>query len=298
MNMTMMKYTLIILSLWLNSNVTGQSYVDLINLTWDEGFMNDYDGGSNQARFYEMSADVTLPIVINENIALLTGFQYEQVNLDFESVGDDLKVHGMAIKVGASVNHGANWNGTYLLLPKISSDELTLEKKNNQVGAIALIKRNFSSQQNMRFGFYTNTELFGPFVVPLLGYYKATDKSEINILAPLAASYTYWANQNIAIGADFRGIIKSYQLNEQPGYLTKANNEVGAVVKVKWNKLIWQTIGGLTIGRNLRIYEDEDQLDMAVSALKFGDDRTQLNSDLNDGLFIKSSLIVRFPTGK
>ena len=277
--------------------LSGQSYVDLINMTWDEGFTNDYDNGTSKARFYEWSSDVTIPIVLPHNRAIITGFQYEQVNVDYDSNIIDLKTHGLALKIGLSTPHGKNWSGTYILLPKISADAINFEDQNLQMGAIVLIKRNYTPQQNLRFGFYTNTELFGPFIVPLVGYYQNTEKSEITLLAPLAAEYLYKLTPNTAIGASFRGIIKSYQLNDQTGYLSKANNELGIVAKLNFGKLVWQTIGGLTIGRNLRIYHDDDQLGMAISALKLGDNRTQLNQELSDGLFIKTSLILRFPTG-
>lgn len=280
----------------LSLKLYSQAYVDLVSVSWDEGFTNDYNNGTEQAHFYEWNADVTLPFVINETMAIITGFQHEQVNLIFNNKTADIQTYGTAVKIGISKTHSNIWSGTYILLPKISADEITLQTQNLQLGAFVLIKRNYSTYKNLRFGFYTNSELFGPFVVPLLGYYLKSERSEFSLLAPLAADYLYQVNNNFSFGASFKGIIKSYQLNSQTGYLTKANNELGLVAKIDYGILVWQIFGGTTIGRNFRIYQDSDQLGLAISALKLNDHRNQINHDYDDGLFMKTSLIFRIPT--
>jgi hypothetical protein len=275
---------------------SAQNYVDIINVSWDEGFQNDYGINGESGRFSELAADLTVPIVLSEKYVILTGLTYELVNLDFSDQTADLNVHGLGLKVGMSIKHSERWSGTYLSIPKISSDEISFSNDNLQVGWIALLKRILSSDRNYKLGFYSNSEIFGPFLVPLLGYYTKSDHYEINILAPLSAQLEYIFSDRFKSGIHFKGIIKSYELNQLNGYLTKANNEVSIATTLNIGKLVWLTNVGTTIGRNLRIYPDGSQLDFALSALKFGDDRVQSNDDLENGFFIKSGLMLRFST--
>ena len=173
---------------------------------------------------------------------------------------------------------------------------ISLGAENRQIGALLILKYHLASDSNLKFGCYTNSELFGPFMVPLIGYYHKSERHEINILAPLAANYQYQLTRGWNMGLDFRGIIKSYQLRGME-YLTKANNEIGVVSNLQAGKILFRTIIGSTIGRNFRTYNDHDQLDFGISAIKIGDERVQTNQDISNGLFIKSSLIIRFPTG-
>lgn len=292
-----MKKLLYLFTLLLTFSVYSQNHVDIVNIAWDEGFQNAYGTEGQTGRFTEWNADLTVPIVLSEKIALLSGITSEGINLAFtESSNDDIQVYGLGMKIGLNIKHSDKWSGTYLSIPKLSSDQLRFSSDNFQVGWIGLMQRSFTPYKNVKFGFYTNSELFGPFLVPLIGYYNKTDKWELNIMAPLAAQIEYLVSNQVKAGVHFKGIIKSYELNEQVGYLTKANNEVSLATSVQLGKLVWMTNFGTTIGRRIRIYEDEERMDFAMSALKFGDNREQLNEDLQDGLFIKTSLILRFST--
>ena len=291
-----MKKLILLPLMFICYQASTQSYLDILNINWDEGFNNSYGSGEETGRFSEFAADLTAPIVVNQNLAVLTGITSEIVSVDFSNTTPDLNVYGVGLKLGLNVTHNEKWSGTYLSIPKISADQLNFEKQNIQLGWIALLKRTVTPTQNFKFGFYTNSEIFGPFIVPLLGYYSLTDKWEINLLAPLSAQFEYLISQQIKTGVHFKGIIKSYELNEMPGYLTKANNEVSWATTLQWGKIVWLTNIGTTIGRNVRIYPDLSYMDFAISALKIGDDRVQINNDLADGFFIKTGLILRFST--
>ena len=45
---------------------------------------------------------------------------------------------------------------------------------------------------------------------------------------------------------------------------------------------------------NYEVYDNHDTIDLGLTAFTFGDDRTQLNPDLNGGLFVRLEAIYRF----
>lgn len=291
-----MKHYTVILLLLSYLSTSAQNYVDLLKVSWDEGNKTAFDDGNGTAQFREFAVDATVPIVLANNNAIITGALYERTSINAsESIGD-ISIQGLALKLGLNWRHSNNWSGTYLLLPKLSADKLSFAHNTMQLGAIVILKKTMDQYRNFKIGFYTNTELFGPFIVPLLGYYYIDEKKEINIMAPLSAELYYRITANTKAGINFKGIIKSYELIDQPTYLTKANNEVSLSFQTLRNKILFTLDGGRTIGRNVRSFVDDDKLGLAVSALKLGDERVQKNTDFEDGWFLKAGIAFRLST--
>jgi hypothetical protein len=98
-----MKKLLYLFTLLLTFSVYSQNHVDIVNITWDEGFQNAYGTEGQTGRFTEWNADLTVPIVLSEKIALLSGITSEGINLAFtassnyvfgaEILPDDIQVY-------------------------------------------------------------------------------------------------------------------------------------------------------------------------------------------------------------
>jgi len=284
----------LIMSFYLGYKSNAQQYVDLLKIEYNYTAPTQFDNSASQSTFNEFVVDFTFPIQLNEKISLLTGFNWERVNVS--PYPDSLLiVHGTLIKIGINQKLSGNWSTTLLFLPKFSSDLVKISKDDFQTGLWFLMKNEISKNKNFRFGAYINRELFGPLVVPLFGFYHQNNKMEVNLTLPLLADINYSLNSFAKVGAKFNGIVKSYHLNGRSvDYIVKANNELGAYLQFAKGPVNFQIVAGTSIGRSIRTYGENERIVMAISALKIGDNRVQQNIDFNDGLFIKSSIFYRF----
>src|SRR5690606_13764505 len=97
------------------------------------------------------------------------------------------------------------------------------------------------------------------------------------------------------IGSNFNAGVRSYNLSENNAYVVKKTNEIFGYLQFNINKsILIQTKAGYTIGRSYRTYNTNDKTDVGISAFRFGDNRTVLNPDFNDGAIFRVRLLYRF----
>ena len=147
-------------------------------------------------------------------------------------------VTGITLKMGTNIKHSDKWSGTYMLLPKVSSDLKEIGRDDFQLGAVALMKYTKSDHFNYKFGAYTNSELFGPFLVPILGFYylSPSDKFEAKVLLPLSVDLNYSFTKQARAGLNFKGQVRTYNLNkplfsETDRYLARSTNDIYTYVQ-------------------------------------------------------------------
>ncbi len=280
---------------FLTASCSGQAYFDLFKLEGAYSWPQAYNQLPAEAGFSEWTADLTLPIILKNGGALLTGFNAERISLQATADSLDLRLHGLSLKLGFQQKHGARWSGTWFLLPRLAADGGSLGGRDFQFGALGLL--NFQPRtpdEHFRFGLLVNSEFFGPFFVPLLGYYRKKSRLEVNVLLPSNAELGYYFSPDFRLSLKFAGGIRSYATgNNRAGYLVKINNEVGLAAYLRRGKVVGYAFAGRSLGRTFRMYDAGDQLALAVSLLKFGDDRRQLNEDFGDGMFVKAGVLVR-----
>jgi len=291
-----MKLSITICLLLLCSVLSAQNYVDLVRLDYDYGLPRSFEDDSDkQASVKEITADITIPIVLSKSLNLITGLNSEWINTTLYSSSTSQSLKSIMLKLGVNIKHSSKLSGTYILLPKISSDQLKIGKNNLQLGGLMLWKYSISESSAYKFGMYCNSDLFGPMIVPIFGFYKQKGKLETNLTLPLSADINYRIKSNTRIGLKFTGINKSYHLHKSPDqYVVKINNEIGPYIQVAFGRLNLSLQTGTTVLRSYRTYQVGDQVNYAISLYRPGDTRQQLNTDFKDGLFIKTSLIYRF----
>lgn len=294
----MMKSVFFSISFYLLSFVSfGQDYVDLARFHYSNTPQNNFDSIGGSTNVEDFGLDVTLPIQINDSNAFLTGFNIDQIKTKFHPTDNFRTVSSVNLKIGFNKKHSSKWSGTYMFLPKLSSDFKNLGSKDFQFGALALMK--YHKKENLKYniGIYYNGELFGPFIVPLLGiYYKSENgKFEANLTLPIWTDINYKVNNFMKIGANFAAFVRSYHLSENAAYIVKKSNDIFGYLQFNLAKsVLLQTKTGYTIGRSYKVYADNDKADLGLSAFRFGDDRTVLNPTFKDGLVFKIRLIYRF----
>lgn len=246
---------------------------------------------------------MNIPVPLKSGHALLFGFYGESITTSVNPVEANLNsVYTVNPRFGINYNHSEKWTGTYLLLPKLSSDFKNIGSKDFQLGALALWK--YKKRQNFawQFGLYYNGELFGPFFVPLFGFYhlSADGKFEANVRLPLAVDLNYRLKPWLQAGMEFSAFVRSYHINEPyqgnpENYLVKASNELFGYLHFNVTEnVILKTKVGYSIGRNYRVFDESDRVTFGLSAFRFGGDPKQLNADFQDGLIFRAELIYRF----
>ena len=297
-----MKHTLIQIILCLSFySLLSQNYIDLLKLNVNTSNLNRFDTSNSKTQVNEFGVDFTVPIKINESTSVISGLIYENIQTKLFSDGGTKSFGSNTLKLGMNKQFNERWSGTLVMLPKIASDYIALGKKDFQLGALSLFKFKRNNTLNYKLGLYYNTELFGPFFVPILGlYYLSPNKKlEANILLPLQADINYKPHTLLDLGFNFTGQTRSYHLNgaasEQNTYLTRTTNEFAFYVKFNLTKsLSFQTKFGKSFGRTYRVYDENDKVTFGLPAMFIGKSRKQLNTDFSDGMLLQFVLLYRF----
>ena len=295
----MKKIHFIIILLFWTTTAPAQDYIDLAKFDYAMTPTNTFDTTDATTTLYEMNGDLTAPIVINDHFTYLTGIIYENISASFDPGRKEESVTGLTLKLGANVKHNSKWSGTYMLLPKISSDFKKIANRDFQLGGVVLMKYLKTDHLNYKFGVYANSELFGPFIVPLAGLYylNSSEKFEANVLLPLSVDLNYSITKNARLGLNFKGQTRSYHLktttkSEADRYLVRSSQDLYTYFQYGTKNGLNVQLGiGRSLGRSYRIYNEKVSLGLPL--INFGDNRTQLNTDFSDSWLFKVAIFYR-----
>ncbi len=287
-------------------NALAQNYVDVLKVNVSTTPFNTFDSSTSQTKINHIDVDLTVPIKINERLSIISGAIFESMQTKLFA-NDNIKTFGSStLKLGANKQFNNNWSGTMVLLPKIASDYKNIAAKDFQMGAIGIMKYKKSDHLNYKFGLYYNSELFGPFFVPMVGMYylSPSKKFETNIMVPLQADANYKLHSLLTIGANFNGQIRSYHLTDitpayHSTYIARSTNEFYGYLKFNVTKsLSVQTKIGTSVGRSYKVYDENDKVTFGLPATFIGVKRQQLNSNFSNGLIFQATLLYRFHLDK
>ena len=288
-----------------SSGLSAQNYVDLAKFYYANTPANKFDSSEATTRVQEFGLDVNLPIVLKKDYVFLTGFTFGSSSARVSSLNEDVSsVYTVLLKVGMNIKHNDKWTGTYMFMPKLSSDLKKIGREDFQFGGLVLFDYSKRAKFKYRFGLYYNSELFGPYFVPLFGiYYKSNnDKFEINATLPVWADLNYRLANWFKVGVNFSGLTRTFNINEpqfseKGEYLVKQSNELFLYGQFElFKSIIIQTKIGYSLGRRYGIYDVKDKVGFGVLLFRIDDDRNQLNSEFADGLIFRVRLIYRFFT--
>lgn len=284
----------------------SQNYVDLLKVSASTTPYNTFDSSDVKTRLNELLVDLTVPVKINKGFSFLTGVIYEDIQTKLLADGITKNFGSTALKLGFNKQLTEKWSATLVALPKIASVPIatgnnSYSNKDFQMGGITLFKYKKRDNLNFKTGLYYNSELFGPFFVPMLGmYYQSPNKKfEANILLPLQADVNYQVLKFMNVGMNFNGQIRSYHLNNltdtHPNtYVTKSTNELFAYLKFNFSKSIsLQTKVGQSFGRSYKVYDCNDKVNFGLPLTFVGNKREQLNSNFSNGMIFQVILTYR-----
>ena len=172
-----MKYHFIILCI-LSFNIGyTQNYIDIIHTENTNTPQNEFESQSNSSdsissELKKIHVNLTLPVPLKNQNTLITGIVYDRINTRFTENSTSIPVSSIILKTGINVSYSDKWSALYILLPKIASSfENKITRSDFQIGGLGIAKKKKNDFLSYKFGAYFNGDLFGPFLVPLFGFY-------------------------------------------------------------------------------------------------------------------------------
>ena len=290
--------------LLISTVIKAQDYVDIFKIGYGQTFNNNFEGSTHHTSIKSFDVDLTYPIVLSEQNALITGFAFSQNNLQLFPEANFTSLYSSTLKIGLASTLNDRWSTTVVLLPKIASDYQNITKDDFYIGGFAVLK--YKKKENLiyRFGIYSSSEAFGFYTTPIIGwYYLSPDQRfEMDMSLPISGEINY--NIGVAtIGFDYFGIGRSFRLyendDESNSYVDLSSLEFSSYVQFNTleNSVLFRAKFGYS-SNDYEVYADGDTIDFGLTAFTFGDDRVQLNPNLKGGLFFKFEAIYRFQIKK
>jgi hypothetical protein len=279
----------------------SQDYIDIATVSYMTGINSSFENLNSDNSLQEWGIDLDFPIVLDSKNALLTGFSANQiqVRLDPSEIGQT-SLQTIAIRLGLNHTYSEKWDATYMIIPKIASDFSNGFATGYQWAVLALFSNTKTPRLKYSYGLYTNTEQYGLMIVPILGgYFKSTNNLwEARVLLPIRVDVNYQLRPNIRAGLVFDGLGTSYSIENETyrdNYVNRSTNELYAYLQHKITpSLFVRAKMGYSFFRAYKVYDSDDTIDFSITAIYFGDDRTVLNTDIDDGFQFKAELVYRF----
>ncbi len=289
----------VILFLFISSFSEAQEYVDIFRTGYSYTSEAKFDGTNESTDVKSFEAGLTLPIVLNDKYALITGVDFSTHHLLLSpEFNQTTNLYSALLKVGVATTYNEKWSSTIVLLPKISSDYKNLSSDDFYFGGFAVAKLKKSENFKYRFGVYASTEAFGMFATPIFGFYylSQSKKLEIDASLPISADINYRFGK-AAVGIDYFGIGRSFNISQEtsiPVYVEQSPLEFTSYFQygILNNNILLRAKVGYTSNTH-EVYEQGDKLDFRLSAFSFGDNRTQLNPDISGSVMLKFEAIYR-----
>lgn len=284
---------------------SAQSYVDLVKINYGTVINAGFEDSDAETNVTLVDLSLTYPIKLSEQTAIVTGLDYSNQTVDlFPNALEETSLSSLTLKAGLSIKHSDRWSGTYLLLPKIASQDLETGSEALFFGGLVLMKYQKTARIQYRFGAYGTSEGFGTLVTPIVGlYYQSENKHwEATLNLPINGDVNYTVNEASRLGFNFQAPVRSYTLDagrNAASYVQANIIEVGPYLEHSFAKqsiLLRFQVGYSSVA--YEVYEANDTLPVRIAAFEFGDDRNRLNPEMNGNLFLKLSAIYRFHLDK
>lgn len=304
-----MKHSLIVIACCFSLTLHAQSSIDLFTLSGFYGAASSYaDPLDGEATESGMLINLKIPVVASEKTIWYNDFTYTlySIRSDLdpqpEEMITDMRLHAFIFQTGIAQKINDRNGFQFLLVPRYTTDFEGSDKKNWQLGAVGLYEHRVNQRLLMRFGALYNGELFGPLVVPLVFMdWQLNDRWSITGLMPINLKVNYKINERLSAGYSHFGFITTYRINQEEfesDYIER--NSIDESLFVRWRmagNLHLETRVGYSLSRVYAQYEEDQKMDLRVSLVGIGDDRTQKNVDFNSGPIISFRLVYSLPLG-
>lgn len=279
----------------------SQEYVDLFSINYGKSRETSFENLSKSTTITMCEANITIPVVLpNKRYIVISGIDYSYNSLQlFPDLGYNY-LYSTRIKAGTKINHSEHWSGTYILLPKISSDFINISGKDFYIGGAIVLKYAKSKNANYKFGIYSSNEAFGMYLTPILGYYykSLNSRFEMNLMLPSNIDLNYGLTNQTKIGIEYVARGRSFKMTTDGSRSTYTeNNSLEFSSYIQNNSINKNVLLRLKMGlstNRFEVYPIDQKVVLEMPGLKFGDKRTQLNTNLSKSYLFSIEGIYRF----
>lgn len=278
------------------SSIVGysQERLDLLTVSSRYGAATPYDDFDGEARESGLLANAKLPIVISDKTIWYNNLTYtnsrvaNELTLEGAEV-QDLNLHAIILQTGLVQKLGNDRAIQLLFVPRYMSDFKDPGAGAWQFGAIGLYEKRYHERLRLRYGFLFNQELAGPLLVPLVDVlWQFHPKWSLAGLFPIFGKLNYHASDRFTAGISHFGLITSFELGEEAAgtYMERTSIDLSLFGRYNlFGNLFLEGRLGYALDRNYERYPEEEQIDLRISILRFGDNRNDpLNATFADGL--------------
>ncbi len=279
--------------------VRAQDYVDLFSLGYGESFENDFENTTASTSIKALEVDLLLPFVVNKGrYTILSGVTFNKNRFALFPNTNPVTVYSTLLKIGLAINHSEKFTSNILFLPKLASDYRFISSKDVQYGGIAIFNYKKSENFIYKFGVYGSTEAFGFVSTPFFGWYylSKNKRFSMDILLPISIDINYAFNK-FSLGFDYIGIGRSYNINDNEANLYADQGALKATsyiqTKVLNKNVLLRAKWGFA-SNNYEAYTQGERIGLRLPGLDIGDNRKQLNPDIEASFLFEFEAIFRF----
>ncbi len=274
----------------------GQS-IDLFTLSYKNGFTQPVETGAGKASEQVILANLKAPLVITDSLIWYNDLTYQHFMVDYSAGGvDPTRLHAVMFQTGIVKKLSETTGFQLLLVPRLMSDFRNVDAGHFQLGGLGLFEKRYSKTFLARYGLMYNRDLFGHMFVPLVFLdWKVSEKWSVNGMLPITCKVNYQAGEKLGVGFSLFGLITSYQLGESlmnEDYIERKSVDISLYSRYRLGGNVHlEGRFGYALGRSYRQFAKGDKMDARVTAVGFGDDRIQKNTDFDAGPFVDVRLV-------
>lgn len=297
-----MKKTLcltILLFLYLNfcpiQSVFSQDFIDLINVGVDYSPVNKYEGTDSSFKYRQDFINIQVPVVFKNKDVFLPKISLNQYTI---SDNENFEMYICYLQLGYLKNLGKETSLRMAIFPKIASQFKDVDIHHFLVPALAVLQYKQSEKLSYGLGLTYSKEFFGHFVNPAIYIkWRFRENWEFYCDYPSHGYLMYRHKESFNTGIYLSSSTTSIRLSNKynGAYIQKAYANLSLFFDINFTKsFVMRVKGGYSTMRSLDMYAKDDTVPFTLSLKEFGDNRTQLNKDINDAAFFEISLNYRY----
>lgn len=211
----------------LSQKTSAQPFLDIVNLKYstspDAGVINQ---NNNRVTVQYLGVGTNLPVQFkNKKDAIIFSPFFEKWSVLISNAN---RQHYYSIALPVTLSKTIpNSHWSFLITGIARLNDSSINKKTEMQAGGALVV-NYKRNKNLtwKLGLYVNNELFGLFVMPLVGIdWRINEKNNLFGLLPGNLTYEHKINKRFYYGATFRAITNSYA--NTAGYWRIDENQLG-----------------------------------------------------------------------
>ena len=302
-------FTIALLS---SPNIFAQRTIELFSVSQQYSAAEKYDSVyANDAKERVFNAEVTIPIRTSDSNIWYTNIAYENFILKSDNempanVANPINVKGISLRSGI-IRDLSNDRQLYLFLnPRLAGDYKNINWNTFQLGAIALIGKDYREDFSLRVGLGYFHDYTGPFIVPLVYIYRQYGR-KLTMYGTLPQDFKllYKLNRRFACGAQEFSTARAYHLgdnNYRNDHIFRSTVNLSLFVRYKIFRrdlpIYLELSGGYAFDREYSQYDENEGVKVRFPAVEIAKgNRTSNTVGFNDGTFINAKLVfdVKIP---